>query len=66
MDPEIWGPHAWIFLHSVTLAYPENPTNIDKKNFELFFNSMQPIIPCQKCSNHYKNTYRVKILYQII
>ena len=54
MDPDIWGPHAWMFLHSVTLAYPENPTDIDKTNFEMFFNSLQPVIPCKKCSDNYK------------
>jgi len=54
MDPDIWGPHAWMFLHSVTLAYPENPTDIDKTNFEMFFNSLLPVIPCKKCSDNYK------------
>ena len=23
MKPEIWGPHAWMFLHSITLEYPD-------------------------------------------
>ena len=32
MNPKIWGPHAWIFLHSITLNYPENPTPELKKN----------------------------------
>jgi hypothetical protein len=54
MDPDIWGPHAWMFLHSVTLAYPEKPTDIDKTNFEKFFNSLQPVLPCKKCSDNYK------------
>ena len=21
MDPNVWGPHAWIFLHSITMNY---------------------------------------------
>ena len=32
MEPEIWGPHAWQFLHSITLSYPDNPTFEDKNN----------------------------------
>ena len=39
MDPRIWGPPAWTFLHSVTLAYPDNPTETDRTNYKKFFNS---------------------------
>jgi len=53
MNPEVWGPPAWTFLHSVTLAYPDNPTDIDKTNYENFFNALQPILPCAKCSKNY-------------
>ena len=53
MDPEIWGPHAWQFLHSITLSYPDNPTLEDKNNHAQFFNSIQNILPCQSCRDHY-------------
>ena len=53
MNPEVWGPPAWTFLHSVTLAYPDNPSDIDKYNYENFFNILQPILPCAKCSYNY-------------
>ena len=53
MNPEVWGPPAWTFLHSVTLAYPDNPSDIDKYNYENFFNVLQPILPCAKCSYNY-------------
>ena len=36
MEPEIWGPHAWQFLHSITLSYPDNPTLEDKNNHAQF------------------------------
>ena len=39
MNPEVWGPPAWTFLHSITLAYPDNPSDIDKSNYENFFSS---------------------------
>ena len=56
MNPEVWGPPGWTFLHSVTLAYPDNPTDTDKTNYEKFFTSLQPILPCAKCSqNYYKH-----------
>ena len=53
MNPEIWGPPAWTFLHSITLAYPDNPTDTDRINYENFFNALQPILPCAKCSENY-------------
>ena len=53
MDPRIWGPPAWTFLHSVTLAYPDKPTETDKKNYKDFFYKLQPVLPCLKCSNNY-------------
>ena len=53
MNPEVWGPPAWTFLHSITLAYPDNPSDLDKSNYENFFNELQPIIPCAKCSQNY-------------
>ena len=53
MNPEVWGPPAWTFLHSVTLAYPDNPSDVDKSNYENFFNTLQPILPCAKCSQNY-------------
>ena len=49
MKPDVWGPHAWIFLHSITLEYPDNPTNEDKLNVMNFFNSVGSVLPCQKC-----------------
>jgi hypothetical protein len=55
MKPEIWGPHAWVFLHSVTLEYPENPTEQDKVNMVNFINSVGLVLPCQKCRNNFKS-----------
>ena len=53
MDPDIWGPHAWIFLHTITLTYPHNPTEQDKKNYKLFFYNLANVLPCTHCSQNY-------------
>jgi len=53
MESTIWGPHAWIFLHSITLAYPDNPTLEDKNNHKDFFNNLKNVLPCQKCKDHF-------------
>ncbi len=53
MKPEIWGPHAWIFLHSITLTYPDTPTSDDKKNMADFFSTLMKVLPCQKCQSNF-------------
>ena len=56
MDPNVWGPHGWYFLHSITLAYPDNPSDDVKMIHNNFFNSLKDILPCDKCRNHYNQT----------
>ena len=64
MEPNIWGPDAWTFLHSITFQYPENPTDIDKQNYHTFFDSLKNVLPCPTCQEHYGNTltgYPIKL-----
>ena len=58
MNPEIWGPGAWLFLHSITLAYPNNPTELDKQNYKTFFEILKNVIPCKKCSYNYSKNIK--------
>jgi hypothetical protein len=52
--PDVWGPHGWKFIHFVTLGYPNNPSKEQKKTYKNFFESLQKVIPCSICANHYK------------
>lgn len=54
MNPEIWGPHAWLFLHSITLNYPEKPTKEEKEIYKNFFNNLGKVLPCYKCQRNYE------------
>ena len=31
LDPKVWGPHYWFFLHTVAMCYPHRPNTITKK-----------------------------------
>ncbi|QKF94765.1 ERV/ALR sulfhydryl oxidase [Fadolivirus algeromassiliense] len=62
MRPEVWGPHAWIFLHSITMNYPDKPSNQDKKEMKDFFSSLKYVLPCDKCS---KNLQKHMIKYPL-
>ena len=54
MEPNIWGPPAWHFLHSITFNYPEKPTWKDKSNYYDFFHNLQNILPCDTCQENYR------------
>lgn len=54
-NPEIWGPHAWFFLETITLGYPTNPTEKEKSDTKNFFYALQFIIPCEKCRINYND-----------
>ncbi len=54
MNPEVWGPSGWLFLHTITLNYPNNPTMYDKQYYKNFFMSLQSVLPCDWCSKNYK------------
>ena len=58
MEPNIWGSHAWLFLHTITLNYPDKPTKYDKDNYKDFFESLGHVIPCEVCKSHYKQNIK--------
>jgi FAD-linked sulfhydryl oxidase len=59
-DPSVWGGPTWIFLHCVSFSYPNRPSSIDKKNYKAFFYSLQNVLPCKKCQEHYQEYLKKK------
>lgn len=53
MNPDIWGPGAWTFLHTITLNYPKNPNQDIINSHKYFFTLLKDVIPCDKCRLHY-------------
>lgn len=54
INPDLWGPHGWKFLHYITLTYPNKPKQKDKENYKMFFQLLGEILPCEKCKINYK------------
>ena len=52
--PKVWGPFFWNTMHIVALGYPESPTYGDKRAAKEFFESLQQLIPCKICRDHYR------------
>jgi hypothetical protein len=53
--PDVWGPHGWRFIHFITMGYPDEPTEEDKKTYKNFFELLGSVIPCRICGEHFKS-----------
>ena len=53
-----WGRPGWKFLHSVTFAYPENPSLRTKLRYMKFFKGLQYVLPCPLCRREYTKQVR--------
>jgi hypothetical protein len=62
MDPKIWGPSAWDFIHTVALGYPSSPTLTDKNNYRDFYTNIGNILPCPVCQRHYNEFLSGRLL----
>lgn len=54
LEPTVWGPHAWFFLESIALGYPQNPTYEEIQSAKNFLTSLKDLIPCERCRHNFK------------
>ncbi len=50
LDPKIWGPHYWFFLHTVAMTYPHHPNAVTKKKYYEFIQNLPLFIPVEEIS----------------
>ena len=48
LSSKIWGPHYWFFLHTISLTYPDFPTDTDKKIYYDLIQNFHRFIPNKK------------------
>ena len=53
LQPHIWGPHYWFFLHTTAFNYPVIPNAITKKKFYELIMNLPLFIPHSKSSNDF-------------
>ena len=53
LNPEIWGPHYWFFLHTITLNYPHYPNDVTKKKYYEFICNLPLFIPVEAISSEF-------------
>lgn len=53
INPELWGPSFWHCLHWTAAGFPEVPTLKDQEDFRLFLETIQRVLPCLECRDHF-------------
>ncbi len=56
VDPAIWGPHLWRFLH-VTAALPA-PRLRGRDKWRAVLEALRVSLPCPECTGHYQAWHR--------
>ena len=55
LDPKVWGPHYWFFLHTITMCYPHRPNTITKKKYYEFVQNIPLFIPIENISTYFSH-----------
>ena len=54
VGPDVWGPCFWTTMHIVSLGAPASPSAEEQAGIRAFYESLQVVIPCPICREHYK------------
>lgn len=54
LDPKVWGPHYWFFLHTVAMTYPHHPNAVTKKKYYEFVQNIPIFIPVEEISKEFE------------
>jgi len=53
LDPKVWGPHYWFFLHTIAMTYPHHPNAVTKKKFYEFIQNLPIFLPVEAISGEF-------------
>jgi hypothetical protein len=54
LDPTVWGPHYWFFLHTLALSYPQNPNSVTKKKYYELIQNLPLFIPVESIGTSFE------------
>ena len=57
-DPKIWGKYYWYTMKSIACTANLEDSTIKLKVIQ-FLDSLQLLLPCEECAEHYKNYLEV-------
>jgi hypothetical protein len=47
LDPSIWGPKFWFFLHTLAMSYPHHPNEVTRKKYYDLIQNLPLFIPIE-------------------
>ena len=53
LDPTVWCPHFWFFLHTIALSYPHHPNSVTKKKYYELIQNLPLFIPVETIGNDF-------------
>ena len=53
LDPKVWGPHYWFFIHTIAMTYPHHPNAVTKKKYYEFIQNLPLFLPVAKISSEF-------------
>ena len=53
LDPSVWGPHYWFFLHTLAISYPHYPNTVTKKKYYELIQNLPLFIPVETIGNDF-------------
>ena len=53
LDPKIWGPQYWFFLHTLAMTYPHHPNSVTKKKYYEFIQNLPLFLPVEEISGEF-------------
>jgi hypothetical protein len=53
LNPSVWGPHYWFFLHTISLSYPHYPNAVAKKKYYDFIQNIPLFIPVETIASSF-------------
>lgn len=54
LDPTVWGPHYWFFIHTIALSYPLRPNAVTKKKYYDFIQNLPLFLPNELMATHFE------------
>ncbi len=54
MDPNVWGPHFWFFLHTIAVTYPNHPNAVTKKKYYELIQNIPLWIPVESIGSDFQ------------
>jgi len=53
LDPKVWGPHYWFFLHTLAMTYPYHPNAVTKKKYYELIQNLPLFLPVEQISGEF-------------